>query len=67
MTLAGKVSQQAASSRSLLDNLIQKNPPPMRREVLLDQLLTNIEEVTGEVHTPGSLSCSNHALVKIMI
>lgn len=63
------MSQKTASSRSLLecieDNLIQKSP--LRGKVVLDLLLTSSEELKGEVHTHGSLSCRAHALVKIMI
>jgi len=33
---------------------------------LLDLLLPNTEELTGEVKTGGSLACSDHAPVELM-
>ncbi|KAK4810483.1 hypothetical protein QYF61_004263 [Mycteria americana] len=40
---------------------------PTRGDVLLDLLLTNAEELLGEVKIGGSLGCSDHALVEFMI
>ena len=45
--------------------LVQVTETPIRGDVLLDLLLTNIEELTGEVKI--SLGCSDHALVEFMI
>ena len=40
---------------------------PTRGEVLLDLLLTNVEEISKGVNTGGSLGCSDHALVEFVI
>ena len=47
--------------------LIQVTESSTRGDVLLHLLLTNSEELKGEVKTGGSLGCSDHALVEFMI
>lgn len=47
--------------------LTQVTESPNRREPLLDLLVTNAEELIGEVKTGGILFCSDHALVESMI
>lgn len=36
-------------------------------EVLLDMVLTNVEEIVKDIQIGSSLSCSNHALVEFII
>ena len=53
---------------SIDDNfLVQVMDRPTRGEVLLDLLLTSVEEISKGVNTGGSLGCSDHALVEFVI
>lgn len=57
---AGKATQL----KKLLDQVLDR---PNRGEVLLDLLLTNIEEIIEEVKIGGSLGCSDCALVEFTV
>ena len=47
--------------------LVQVVDRPTRGEALLDLLLTNAEEIIKGVNIGGSLGCSDHALVELVI
>ncbi|XP_064901183.1 uncharacterized protein LOC135577216 [Columba livia] len=49
---------------NFLTQVVEK---PMRRRVLLDLILTNQEELVGDVKLGGSLGCNNHEMVKFRI
>lgn len=46
--------------------LVQVLGKPTRGEVLLDWVLTSVDELIREVKIRGSLGCSDHALVKFV-
>ena len=45
--------------------LLQVIEEPMRRGTMLDLVLTNEEELVGNVKLKGSLSCSDHKMVEL--
>lgn len=54
--------------QSVEDNfLVQVLDRPAREEVLLNLVLASVEEIVKQVKIGGSLGCSNHALVKVVI
>jgi len=71
-TLVSPSTASCRQSRRLLqcveDNfLIQATDSLTRGEVLLDLLLTNMEELIGDEKIGGSLGCSSHALVEFSL
>lgn len=53
--------------QSVVDNfLVQVLDKPTGGEVLLDRVLTNVDELIREVKIGGSLGCSEHALVEFV-
>lgn len=48
-------------------DIVENEPRKWVLQMLLHLLLITVEELTGEVKIGGSLGCSDHALVEIMI
>ncbi|PKU32166.1 nedd4-binding protein 2-like 2 [Limosa lapponica baueri] len=47
--------------------LTQVIDSPTRADVILDLMVTNANELIGDVKTGGSLGCSGHALVELTV